>query len=289
MTEKPDGLDFEFAYRSDLYEAATIEAFAARLIRFLDHVTADPGLPIGDVGLLTATERRGLVPASGADGSVAGLCRSWGRCRRTPRPRGGGCRRPHRDLSPTRRARGSLARELVRPRRGTRRPGGLCGAALARLGDGGVGDRSHRCSSVMIDPEHPAARIQLMLEASVARTGVTTAEAVVSLPSRVEWVDRRCVGTGVLESRKFTPTTRPTWCSPRARPATPKRSSSRRAASALRDDLAEIFAADADSRVLHVAGPGFDMALLRCCWRVCRALDSWWLPDRPTAGRNSPS
>ncbi|NKR85670.1 hypothetical protein GS497_26085 [Rhodococcus hoagii] len=32
MTEKPDGLDFEFAYRSDLYEAATIEAFAARLI-----------------------------------------------------------------------------------------------------------------------------------------------------------------------------------------------------------------------------------------------------------------
>ncbi|NKZ75224.1 hypothetical protein GS934_18275 [Rhodococcus hoagii] len=68
-----DGLDFEFAYRSDLYEAATIEAFAARLIRFLDHVTADPGLPIGDVGLLTATERRGLVPASGADGSVAGL------------------------------------------------------------------------------------------------------------------------------------------------------------------------------------------------------------------------
>ncbi|MBM4575594.1 AMP-binding protein [Rhodococcus hoagii] len=28
------------------------------------------------------------------------------------------------------------------------------------------------------------------------------------------------------------------------------------------DDLAEIFAADADSRVLHVAGPGFDMALL---------------------------
>ncbi|MBM4575593.1 AMP-binding protein [Rhodococcus hoagii] len=73
VTEKPDGLDFEFAYRSDLYEAATIEAFAARLIRFLDHVTADPGLPIGDVGLLTATERRGLVPASGADGSVAGL------------------------------------------------------------------------------------------------------------------------------------------------------------------------------------------------------------------------
>ncbi|MBM4575598.1 AMP-binding protein [Rhodococcus hoagii] len=84
---------------------------------------------------------------------------------------------------------------------------------------------------VMIDPEHPAARIQLMLEACGARTGVTTAgrrePAVARRRGR-----RRCVRHRFLESRKFTPTTRPTWCSPRARPATPKRSSSRRAASA---------------------------------------------------------
>ncbi|NKR85705.1 hypothetical protein GS497_26480 [Rhodococcus hoagii] len=49
VTEKPDGLDFEFAYPSRPVRSSTIEAFAARLIRFLDHVTADPGLPIGDV------------------------------------------------------------------------------------------------------------------------------------------------------------------------------------------------------------------------------------------------
>ncbi|NKR85668.1 AMP-binding protein [Rhodococcus hoagii] len=92
---------------------------------------------------------------------------------------------------------------------------------------------------------------------------MTTAEAVVSLPSRVEWVDVAASGTGVLGEPEIHPDDAATWCSPRARPATPKRSSSRRAASgAFGDDLAEIFAADADSRVLHVAGPGFDMALL---------------------------
>ncbi|MBM4575599.1 hypothetical protein GS415_04205 [Rhodococcus hoagii] len=91
MTEKPDGLDFEFAYRSDLYEAATIEAFAARLIRFLDHVTADPGLPIGDVGLRPRRSAAVWVPRPAPTIRRRAVAGPGGRCRRTPRPRGGGC------------------------------------------------------------------------------------------------------------------------------------------------------------------------------------------------------
>ncbi|NKR85702.1 AMP-binding protein [Rhodococcus hoagii] len=263
MTEKPDGLDFEFAYRSDLYEAATIEAFAARLIRFLDHVTADPGLPIGDVGLLTATERRGLVPASGADGSVAGLWQvlAAGAAEHPDRVAVAAGDR-HRDLSPTRRARGVTRRELVARGAG---PGVRVACAVPRSLDSVTAVWAIArtgAAPVMIDPEHPAARIQLMLEACGARTGVTTAEAVVSLrrasngstslrPAPVSW-----------ESRKFTRRRglrgvhlghdRP----PKAVVLTA------RGLGAFGDDLAEIFAADADSRVLHVAGPGFDMALL---------------------------
>ncbi|NKR59200.1 AMP-binding protein [Rhodococcus hoagii] len=96
----------------------------------------------------------------------------------------------------------------------------------------------------MIDPESiRPARIQLMLEACGARTGVTTAEAVVSLPSRVEWVDVAASGTGVLGEPEIHPDDAAYVVFTSARPATPKRSSSRRAASARSvTTLAEIFA-----------------------------------------------
>ncbi|MBM4508929.1 AMP-binding protein [Rhodococcus hoagii] len=143
---------------------------------------------------------------------------------------------------------------------------------------------------VMIDPEHPAARIQLMLEACGARTGVTTAEAVVSLPSRVEWVDVAASGTGVLGEPEIHPDDAAYVVFTSGTTGHPKASSSRRAASAR-----SVTTSPRSSLRTPIRGsctsqdPGSTWRCSRCCWRVCRALDSWWLPDRPTAGRNSPS
>ncbi|MFC9358608.1 amino acid adenylation domain-containing protein [Rhodococcus sp. NPDC057014] len=67
VTESGPGgrLHLDFGYDADLYEHSTIEQFASRLMRFLEAVSADPLLPVGDIDLFDAAERAALVPAVG--------------------------------------------------------------------------------------------------------------------------------------------------------------------------------------------------------------------------------
>ncbi|WP_043826842.1 non-ribosomal peptide synthetase [Rhodococcus opacus] len=67
VTESGPGgrMHLDFGYDADLYEHATIEQFASRLVRFLSAVGADPQLPVGDIDLFDAAERAALVPAVG--------------------------------------------------------------------------------------------------------------------------------------------------------------------------------------------------------------------------------
>ncbi|WP_280234271.1 non-ribosomal peptide synthetase, partial [Nocardia cyriacigeorgica] len=53
----PAGIDAVFEYATDLFDAATIAAFADRLRLLLDAALADPQRPVGDLELLTAAER----------------------------------------------------------------------------------------------------------------------------------------------------------------------------------------------------------------------------------------
>ncbi|GAA2515988.1 hypothetical protein GCM10010423_04260 [Streptomyces levis] len=52
-------------YSTDLFDRATVEAMAARWIRLLEAVTADPARPIGHADLLAPDERTRLLGASG--------------------------------------------------------------------------------------------------------------------------------------------------------------------------------------------------------------------------------
>ncbi|MEU9082791.1 amino acid adenylation domain-containing protein [Streptomyces sp. NPDC048357] len=52
------------SYATDLFDRQSAEAIAERLVRFLDAVAADPDLPMGQVDILSAEERRRLLVES---------------------------------------------------------------------------------------------------------------------------------------------------------------------------------------------------------------------------------
>ncbi|PQP10017.1 non-ribosomal peptide synthetase, partial [Rhodococcus opacus] len=58
------GLSAAFTYATDIFDRTTVEGVAARFLRLLDSVTADPGRPVGDVDLLDSTERAALTTGS---------------------------------------------------------------------------------------------------------------------------------------------------------------------------------------------------------------------------------
>ncbi|MGW2248538.1 amino acid adenylation domain-containing protein, partial [Streptomyces hirsutus] len=61
----PAGLSGAVEYSTDLFDRATVEALAARWTRLLAAVVAAPDRPIGGIDLLSAEERRELLPAAG--------------------------------------------------------------------------------------------------------------------------------------------------------------------------------------------------------------------------------
>ncbi|MEU6238028.1 amino acid adenylation domain-containing protein, partial [Kitasatospora sp. NPDC047058] len=66
----PAGLSGAVEYSTDLFDRATVEDLVARWTRLLAAVAAAPDLPIGGIDLLSAEERRALLPAAD-DGETA--------------------------------------------------------------------------------------------------------------------------------------------------------------------------------------------------------------------------
>ncbi|WP_214103837.1 non-ribosomal peptide synthetase [Acrocarpospora catenulata] len=53
----PEGITADLRFRTELFDRATVESMADRLLRLLDAVAAEPDLPIGRVEILTPSER----------------------------------------------------------------------------------------------------------------------------------------------------------------------------------------------------------------------------------------
>ncbi|MFI6409978.1 amino acid adenylation domain-containing protein, partial [Streptomyces sp. NPDC050548] len=57
----PAGLEGRLDYRTDLFEAATVELLAQRLVHLLDTVTADPDTPVRSIDVVDAGEREQVL------------------------------------------------------------------------------------------------------------------------------------------------------------------------------------------------------------------------------------
>ncbi|WP_040864825.1 condensation domain-containing protein, partial [Nocardia exalbida] len=55
------GIGGFLTYATDLFDRATVEGFAARFSRVLAAVVADPSVPVGDIEILTDTERTDVL------------------------------------------------------------------------------------------------------------------------------------------------------------------------------------------------------------------------------------
>ncbi|WP_245816153.1 non-ribosomal peptide synthase/polyketide synthase [Rhodococcus maanshanensis] len=69
----PTGMSAELTYATDLFDDATMHAFAKRLVQVLGAVSADPSSAVGDIDLVSSDERRNLLevwPAAGPDAGV---------------------------------------------------------------------------------------------------------------------------------------------------------------------------------------------------------------------------
>ncbi|MFD7257552.1 amino acid adenylation domain-containing protein [Streptomyces sp. NPDC059874] len=72
MTEHPGGtVEGLVEYATDLFDAETVTAVSARLVRLLDALTADPGAPIGSLDILEPAERQRLLGEWSRSGDAA--------------------------------------------------------------------------------------------------------------------------------------------------------------------------------------------------------------------------
>ncbi|GGK49803.1 non-ribosomal peptide synthase/polyketide synthase [Nocardia camponoti] len=61
LRETDSGIAGRFEYATDLFDAQTVTSFGTRFVRMLEEVAADPSVVIGDIDLLSDTERADLT------------------------------------------------------------------------------------------------------------------------------------------------------------------------------------------------------------------------------------
>ncbi|MEV0298179.1 amino acid adenylation domain-containing protein [Nocardia sp. NPDC050710] len=293
VAEQEEGLAVRFGYATDLFDAGTIERLADRWVRILRTVAADPAIPVGDIDLLQPGELAGLVATPAPVVAEPAILPDLLAAAVAANPDGvavvdGATALTYRDLDAHS---NRLARELIRAGAG---PETLVAVALRRSIDSVLAVWSVAktgAAFVPVDPAYPAERITQILADSGARLGVTVRDVAAELPDSargsddsvaegaadaVRWFvldDPQTAHTlaatvgAPIDAAERTITPRPdnpayviftSGSTGRPKGVVVTHSGLANMVAALRDRLS----LTDESRVLHVASPSFDAAVL---------------------------
>ncbi|MFD4182859.1 amino acid adenylation domain-containing protein, partial [Rhodococcus sp. NPDC058514] len=189
----PNGMHASFTYATDLFDEATVAGFADRFVRILAAAVADPRSPIGDVEILAGDEQERVLREwnqTAVELAPATLVELFdAQVGRTPDAvalRFEGAQLTYREFDE--RA-NRLARKLIADGVG---PEMLVGLAMRRSLELMIGMYAVVKAGgayVPIDPDHPADRIEYVLESSAPVCVLTTAADEVVLPEHVTVVE----------------------------------------------------------------------------------------------------
>ncbi|WP_330183508.1 amino acid adenylation domain-containing protein [Nocardia sp. NBC_01503] len=185
VAESADGLAVSVQYATDLFQEGAVQALAHRLARVLDHIAGDSAVPVGDIDLLSAHERRLLREWNDTSQAIAVtlphlLTRAAAYNPDARAVTGEGGSLTYREL--TDRA-NQLARRLIALGAG---PEDIVAVALPRSPEWVVAVCAVAYTGAAylpIDPNTPAERIGLMLADSAAAMGITTDRRRADLPA----------------------------------------------------------------------------------------------------------
>ncbi|WP_456301833.1 amino acid adenylation domain-containing protein, partial [Rhodococcus qingshengii] len=271
------GLSAEFTFAADLFDVATVEGFARRLVRILETVVSVPSIVVGDIDILDAAERGVLADVRGGQ-SVSGTLVEILAAAAAVDPSADAIRFDGESISyrelDERSSR--LARVLIAKGVG---PEDRVAIAIPRSADSVLAlwaVAKTGAAFVPVDPTYPVDRIAHMISDSGAVLGLALSDVEAGLPSALTWV--------VLDDEK-------TVAACAAESCAPVSDSDRRSAIDERQpayviytsgttglpkgvvvtnagvanfcaEQVERYALTADARTLHFASPSFDASVL---------------------------
>jgi hypothetical protein len=188
VTEERDGLECELEYGSDLFDGVTVERMLGHFLGLLEAATLRPEAQLGDLALLSASERHQLAvewndraaelpPASGLVEVFARRAAERGQAEAVV---WGEARLTYAELAARAAA---LAAELAAAGVERGQPVGICAERSELLPVGILGILGAGGAYVPLDPEYPRERLAAMLADSGARAVVVQPHLEAALPA----------------------------------------------------------------------------------------------------------